>query len=140
LGFEKDIIVLDGEAMQPLLNYENAVIPIEKFTQYVLDPIRSREKAIMFERALGYTVRNADKLVENIRKHLGDYNAKKKGDIGYGMTYEVVMELTDENGKKAHVLTAWISDAATGETRLTSAYIKKLKEEAKCLIFTKPSA
>ena len=125
--------------MRPLPNYENAVIPFEKFTQYILDPIRSKGKAVAFEGALGYTIKNADKLIENIRLHLGEYGAREKGDIGYGMTYEVIMELTGENGKKAYVLTAWIFDDATSEIRLTSAYIKTLKEGFKCLTFIKPS-
>jgi len=114
--------------MQPLPDYERAVIPIEKFTQYILDPIRSKGKAIAFERVLGYTIRNAGKLVENIRAQLGEYGATEKGDKGYGMTYEVIMELTGVTGRQAKVLTAWITDKATGEIRLVSAYIKNVKE------------
>jgi len=114
--------------MQPLPDYERAVIPIEKFTQYILDPIRSRGKAVAFERILGYNIKNAGKLIENIRLNLGNYHAKQKSDKGYGMTYEVIMELTGENGNRANVLTAWIAEKATGELRLVSAYIKNLKE------------
>ena len=114
--------------MKPLPKYRHAVIPIEKFLQYALDPIRGKGKAVAFEKALGYNTKNAEKLIENIRAHLGDYDAREKGDKGYGMTYEVLMELTGENGKKAYVLTAWIYDARTDGPRLTSAYIKTVKE------------
>jgi len=114
--------------MQPLPGYALAVIPKEKFTRYALNPRVAPDKAIVFERALGYTAENVDKLIENIRSHLGDFPCKEKGDIGYGMTYEVRMTLVGENGKSAGVLTAWIKDKKNGELRLTSAYVKKRKE------------
>jgi len=114
--------------MRPLPDYERAIIPIEKFTQYILDPIRSKGKAVAFERVLGYNIRNVDRLIENIRANLGNYGATEKEDKGYGPTYEVIMELTGETGRQANVLTAWITDNTSGEIRLVSAYIKNVKE------------
>jgi len=115
--------------MRLLPGYEQAVIPMEKFTRYALNPRVEPNKAIVFERALGYTADNADKLIRNIRSHLGDFPCREKGDIGYGMTYEVHMTLIGENGKSADVQTAWIKDRKNGELRLTSAYVKRRKEE-----------
>jgi len=114
--------------MQPLPGYERAVIPIEKFTKYALDSMVEPDKAVAFERALGYTIKNAEELIENIRLHLGDFPHKEKGDNGYGMTYEVRMVLTGGNGKRADVITAWINDTLKGELRLVSAYVNKRKE------------
>jgi len=44
---------------------EDAVIPVEKLTDYALHPIKGKGKAIAFDRALGYNLTNADKLIEN---------------------------------------------------------------------------
>jgi hypothetical protein len=68
-------------------------------------------------------------LIENIHSHLGDFPCKEKGDKGYGMMYEVFMNLIGDNGQSANVLTAWIKDRRNGELRLISAYVKKRKEE-----------
>lgn len=108
-----------------LPRFEEAVIPNEKFLQYALNPEKSPDKAQAFEEALGYTLENADDLIEQIRENLPKFNAKEKGDNGYGMRYEVIMRLKGPNGKEANVLTAWIDDKTNGEMRLTSAYIDK---------------
>ncbi|MDR0293929.1 MAG: hypothetical protein LBH95_07245 [Oscillospiraceae bacterium] len=100
-------------------------MPVEKFTEYALDPVKGKGKAHAFEKALGYDLSNADKLIENIRKNLKNFEAKAKGDNGYGFKYEVLMNLTGENGKTANVLTGWIVEHKNGETKLTSAYITK---------------
>jgi len=111
--------------MITLPNASCAVIPIEKFTEYALHPMRSHGKWIAFRDALGYNLANAHKLVENIRQNIDKFPAYEKGDKGFGMTFSVLMELTGENGRTGNVLTAWIQDTETGATRLTSAYVKK---------------
>ncbi|MCL1845651.1 MAG: hypothetical protein FWF77_07090 [Defluviitaleaceae bacterium] len=109
--------------MKVLPNVGNVEISIEKFVDYALDPVKGKGKAYAFERALGYGLSNADKLIENIRQNLKNFEAREKGDNGYGFKYEVTMNLTGENGKVADVLTAWIVEHGSGETRLTSAYV-----------------
>ena len=105
----------------PRLN--EAVIPIEKLTQYALNVDKDENKTIAFELALGYNESNADKLIANIKSNLHRFPAKIKGDKGFGQTYEVVMSITGENGKTARVLTGWIDDASNGEMRLTTVHI-----------------
>lgn len=51
--------------------------------------------------------------------------AEEKGDRGYGMIYEVVMDITGPNKKTAKVLTAWINDKNNGEMRLTTVHVDK---------------
>lgn len=114
---QNDIIVLP--------NYENAIIPIEKFTKYALDTNnpKGKNKAIAFEEALGYNLSNVDKLVKNIRNNINKFSAIEKEDKGFGKRYEILMTLIGENKKIANVKTGWIIDKETGETRLTSAYV-----------------
>jgi hypothetical protein len=101
------------------------VIPTRKFTCYALDSVNHTNKAMAFETALGYNAHNAHELIENIRRNITNFPAKYMGNNGYGEIYAVLMELTGANGKSAKVMTSWIEDGATGEMRLTSAYVKK---------------
>jgi len=108
-----------------LPNTDKAIIPVEKFTEYALDPVKGKGKAFAFERALGYNIFNADALIANIRRNLKNFEAKPKGDNGYGLKYEILMLLIGENKKSANVLTSWIVEHSGGKTRLTSAYVTK---------------
>lgn len=49
----------------------------------------------------------------------------ERGDVGFGMRYQQVMQLTGANGKTANVVTAWIKDE--DDFRLTSIYVTKKK-------------
>lgn len=106
-----------------LPRYQEAVIPDAKFSKYALNPERDENKARAFREALGYDLSNYTDLIDNIKEHLSEYEAVKKGDRGWGMTYEVVMNITGPNGKTAKVLTAWIDDKNKGEMRLTTVHI-----------------
>lgn len=120
---EKPIVkTLDSDIIK-LPRYEDSVIPKAKFTEYALNPAKDPNKAKAFELALGYTAENADHLIEQIRSNLSLYKAVEKGDRGYGMTYEVIMDITGPNGKTARVLTAWIDDRSNGEMRLTTIHV-----------------
>lgn len=102
-----------------------AKIPEEKFIDYALNPIKSPEKAKAFQDALGYNSDNCDDLIKNIKEHIDESKFVEKGDNGYGMRYEYVMNITGANGKSANVLTAWIQDGE--EKRLTSVYVTNKK-------------
>ena len=102
---------------------EEAVIPRAKFTEYTLNPERDADKAAAFKAALGYTSENVEELIWQIYEKLPEYEAVEKGDRGWGMTYEVIMDITGPNGKTAKVLTAWIDDKSNGEMRLTTIHV-----------------
>lgn len=119
----KSIAKSTASGIMKLPKYENSVIPRAKFTEYALNPAKDPNKAKAFEMALGYTIQNADHLIEQIRSNLPLYQAIEKGDRGYGMTYEVIMDITGPNGKTAKVLTAWIDDRSKGEMRLTTVHV-----------------
>jgi hypothetical protein len=114
----------DGE-MEILPRHDEAVIPVNKFMKHCLDPEGDYDKAVAFDLALGYNKSNANRLIANIRHNLPNFPAMPKGDAGFGMKYEVVMNLTGPNGKTAKVLTAWIDDSKSKEMRLTNAYIDR---------------
>lgn len=111
-----------GTIKQNLQLFANKM-PDEKFTQYSLNPLKAPDKAKAFKSALGYTVDNFEDLRQNILDNLVEDNFIEKGDNGYGMRYEQILELTGPNGKKAKVLTAWIQDG--DDKRLVSVYVDK---------------
>lgn len=106
-----------------LPRYNEVTIPAEKFTQYALNPEKAPDKAKAFQLALGYNLSNYQELIMNIYNHLKDFPAKAKTDAGYGMRYEVIMNLEGPNGKRAKILTGWIDDIKTGEMRLTTVHV-----------------
>lgn len=114
-----------GSDIIKLPRYQEAKIPETKFLQYALNYQKAPDKAEAFEKALGYNLGNANELIQQIHERLPDFSAKSKGDNGFGMRYEVVMELLGPNGKTAKVLTAWLDDKESGEMRLVSAYVDK---------------
>ena len=113
--------------MNVLPKASEAVIPVEKFINYALDPVKSRGKSIAFSNALGYSKVNAYSLITNIKQNLANFEAIPKGDNGFGLKYEVIMNLSGINGKNANVLTGWIVEHESGITRLTTAYVTKRK-------------
>ncbi|MDO5293322.1 MAG: minor capsid protein [bacterium] len=118
-----------SDIINALPNTDRINIPEAKFTQYALNPEKDKNKARAFKEALGYDLSNANDLIQNIKNNITKFEAVKKDNTGYGDRYQVVMELTGPNGKKASVLTAWIDDKQKNEMRLTTAHIdKKVKK------------
>lgn len=118
-----------------LPNYENAIIPKEKLVDYALNmqhPV-GKDKAIAFEKALGYNQENYEKLMDNIKRNIPNYSAVHKGSNEYGEKYEILMTLFGENKKYANVKTGWLVEKETNQTKLTSLYVtsRKWKEGQK---------
>ena len=109
--------------MNRLPRAEEAIIPIEKLTKYALNPDADKDKAIAFELALGFNTDNVNILIRQIKEKINNYEAIKKDDIGYGVRYEIIMDIEGVNGKTAKVLTGWIDDVKSGEIRLTTIHI-----------------
>ena len=105
--------------------FGEAHIPLAKLTKYALNPEKAPEKALAFEKALGYNLSNIDKLIENLANNINNFEFKEMPDTGYGRRFRVIVELTGENNKKANVMVAWILDKDTNEFRLTSIYVDK---------------
>ena len=102
-----------------------AQIPMAKLTKYALNPAKAPDKALAFEKALGYNLSNVDKLIENVVQNINRFKPERRPKTEHGEPFQIVMELTGENGKTAKVTTGWIIDVETGEVRLTSIYVKK---------------
>ena len=122
--FKRENLAVSKNQLLP--NYTMAKIQSEKLTGYALNmnhPKGGRDKAIVFERALGYTVDNATELRENILAGLKKWRAWKRPTTSHGQPFEVKMLLTGPNGKQATVKTAWQIDTGDDIPRLISVYV-----------------
>ncbi len=110
----------------PLLNAARAQIDARKFTEYALNPLSGdgRNKARVFQSALGYTRENYHELIEQIRTGILSTPAIKGTLDGYGARYTVDIMVTGPKGQ-AIVRTGWIFEPGNEIPRLTTAFVKK---------------
>ncbi|HHY74043.1 MAG TPA: minor capsid protein [Bacillus bacterium] len=108
-----------------LITPKNSSIHSDKLVKYALNKEhpKGKDKAIAFEKALGYTVENYQDLIDNVMNNLGKYPAKYKSSSKYGESYEVLMNLTGPNSKNANVITGWLFNKETNEAKLTTIYV-----------------
>ena len=126
-SWQSSIGFLRNTGKSGIIKYEGKrklAIPQMKLSGYALNPQKAPDKVAAFEKALGYTLRDAETLVQDVLDHLDDEAFIEKGDAGYGMRYEQILLLTGPNGKQTNVLTAWIDDGNGGK-RMTSIYVTK---------------
>lgn len=112
---------------QRLPGYKNATIPDAKLSGYALNkehPV-GRNKAVVFESALGYNSSNQAQLVKQVKAGLSDYQAKARPETQYGKPFEVDMMVKGANGKYAKVKTGWIIEPDSSNPRLTTIYVDK---------------
>lgn len=87
-----------------------AVIPREKLTQYLLEPRQEDDKSKFLAQA-GFTLENPDALETAIRQLLQDYDAVQDRANEYGEYYRVLGDLLAPNGYTLRVITIWIVKA-----------------------------
>lgn len=108
-----------------LPNAEFALVPIEKLTDYALNPEHpvGKHKAAVFEAVLGITIVDAQFLRDKILEAILSAEAIPTRQDKFGQRYQVEFEL-ERNGRSATILTSWIVEPLEFSPRLTSCYIK----------------
>ena len=108
-----------------LPGYSKAEIPDSKITEYALNINHpdGKNKAIAFEKYLGYNINNKDQLLKQVQKGLQRYRAKPRNPNKYGKPYEVAMMVFGANRNFSKVKTGWIIEYGTDIPRLTSIYV-----------------
>jgi vacuolar-type H+-ATPase subunit H len=119
-NIRRDDIIKTGNSTQ-LPGFKQAELPADKFRRYALDKSKDYDKAVAFEKALGYTKDNYRELQQAIKDQLETAAATKKGSNQYGDKYEVVMNITGPNGKTAKVLTGWLVNSQG--TRMVTVHV-----------------
>lgn len=85
----------------------DAIIPLEKLTEYLLVPQRKNDKSKLLARA-GFTIKNPEALEAAIRKIIADNDAVYNRTEKFGDYYEVEGELIGINGVNLGIVTIWI--------------------------------
>ncbi len=107
--------------------YKEAVIPDEKIAGYSLNMNHKsgRDKAIAFQKYLGYNIGNQEQLIAEIRKGIKENIATERKTTEHGRPFEVVINMKGANGKYAKVKSGWIIDEGKDIPRLVSVYVKE---------------
>jgi len=121
-----------GQGLARLVK-ENAVIPDAKLYRYCLDPTsdKGKHKALVFEKALGYNLKNAEDLRAALLDGLKFAEKSYVGKTQYGEKYAATLNIKGANGKIAPVITGWIQKVGEEGFTLTSAYVKPCKKGRK---------
>ena len=108
-----------------LPNAEKAIVELEKFSEYVLNPDHptGRHTARVFRSVLGLELNDAAFLQQTVREIARTHDAEAQSPTLYGQRYAIDFELTTVVGT-ATVRTAWIIRNEEGIPRLTSCYVK----------------
>jgi hypothetical protein len=98
--------------MNPLPNYEEAVIEDSKLVSYALNPQSElgQHKARVFESALGFNLSNWEQLKQALLDALPYRPVTLTSETAFGKKYEVVVPITGANGRTADVITIWQFD------------------------------
>lgn len=113
------------KATDPLRNFSGARGIAEKLSTYSLnaDHPSGKNKAVVFEQALGYNSVNASDLEAEIRRNLPQYKATNHRATKHGEMFDVIMLVRGANGNIQPVLTAWIYDPGETTPRMVTAYV-----------------
>ena len=106
------------------------IIDPRKLTEYALnlDNPKGADKAIMFERHLGFTKDNYQLLLQQIESKVLDAEATLQTTDVHGQRYQVDLEIEGvELGQIETVRTGWIVELKNDIARLVTLYVRKRK-------------
>lgn len=105
------------------------VIDKRKLTDYALNtdnPVGA-DKAVMFQRDLGFTLDNYQLLLEQISTQALDAEAILGRADQHGQRYTVDLDITGAQGQREIVRTGWIVEPDSDEARLVTLYVRRKK-------------
>ena len=103
----------------------NTIIARRKVNEYLLRH-RVEDDKSGFLALAGYTLGNADRLMGDLRAQLLPLDAELFDDTEYGAKYRIRGTLTGPNGRVLRVLSIWMKEDATGETKFVTLFPDKL--------------
>lgn len=109
-------------------HYEEAITPMEKFTEYSLDyeNPNAAGKPEAYERGLGYTKQNASELVRQIQSAVTSGVVKPYDVVQtrYGTKYKFRIPIKGANGKTKNVIAVYQIDRGESIPRLITNYLE----------------
>jgi hypothetical protein len=104
------------------------LVDLRKLTEYALNPDNPKgsDKAIMFQRYLGFTKENYIFLLEQILTQVPESEAIATVADEHGQRYQVDLEIRGiEKGTQEIVRTGWIVESNSDVARLVTLYVRK---------------
>ena len=101
------------------------VIARRKVHEYLLLHRLEDDKSAFLALA-GYTLEKADHLMSDLRTQLLPLEAEWFEDTEYGSKYRIRGTLTGPNGRTLRVLSIWMKEEATGETKFVTLFPDKV--------------
>jgi hypothetical protein len=99
----------------------DALVAREKLTEYLLRWRPEDDKSAFLAQA-GYTLENVERLMTDIREQLMQLEAELIEDTDYGQKFALTGALTGPNGRALRVVTIWVTEEATGQTKFITLY------------------
>ena len=98
-----------------------------KLTEYALNPDNSvgANKAVIFQRVLGYNRDNYQLLLEQIQSQAMEAEAVQKSEDQHGQRYQVDLEVVGTENQRAIIQLGWLVQPETDFARLVTLYVKK---------------
>lgn len=110
-------------------NHENAITPIEKFTDYSLnyDNPNAKGKAEAYENALGYTKKNADELIRQIDDAIRNESVSPIDIVEseFGVKYKYRIPVKGANGQVKNVIAVYQVDSGDIIPRMITNYVER---------------
>ena len=97
----------------------DAIIASRKVSDYLLDWRLEDDKSAFLALA-SYTQDNADRLATAIREPLLPLEAELIEETEYGLKYRIRGTLTGPNGRVLRVVSIWMKEDATGDTKFVT--------------------
>ncbi len=104
------------------------IVDKRKLTEYALNPDNpvGADKALMFQRHLGFAKDNYETLLEQISALALEAEAILGKSDQHGQRYQVDLEIIGvEQGQREIVRTGWIVEPDSGIARLVTLYVRK---------------
>jgi hypothetical protein len=104
------------------------IIDPRKLTDYALDPEspRGKDKAMMFQRHLGYTKENHQVLLDQINSLILDAEAIPQSEDQFGTRYQVDLQIQGIEAQQMEMVrTGWLIAPDSKQAKLTTLYISK---------------
>ena len=98
-----------------------------KLTEYALNPDNpvGANKAVIFQRVLGYNRDNYQLLLEQIQSQAMEAEAIQKDEDQHGQRYQIDLEVVGTENQRAIIQIGWIVQHETNFARLVTLYVKK---------------
>lgn len=108
----------------PIPNSENATIDIRKLRDYCLNPGHpiGKDKAKVFESALGITQKDADELKELLLSGVQTAEATVGRSDEYGQRFTVDIPI-EWNGATVTIRSGWMIETGSETPRLTTCWV-----------------